>query len=193
MNSLYIKNLSLYLVIAKDLDSKSGIYKINHIPTNRNYIGQSTDLGFRTNTHAIPSTWAKFPNSYLYRAIKKYGLDQFTLEVLQFISKPTKDILAAQEMFWMKQQNGTNVFNLINAADSVFQHSVASKALIAINNPNRVPIFVKDMATDQVWTFISMGAAAAEMNVSQRALGNCLKNGHLLFGVFKIGLLPKSD
>ena len=99
MNTGYIKNFSLYLEIAKDLDLQAGIYKLTHIPTGQNFIGQSTNLGIRGNTHAVPSTWSKFPNSYLYRAIKKYGLDQFTFEVLQFITKPTKDILDAQEIF----------------------------------------------------------------------------------------------
>lgn len=77
-----------------------GIYKITNKITNKSYIGQSRDIKKRWNNHKIAS---KNPsdNSYdypLYKAFRKYGIDNFVFEILEECE--IKE-LNNKEQFWI--------------------------------------------------------------------------------------------
>lgn len=55
-----------------------GIYKIENIITHKVYIGQSLDVVTRLKSHL-----RKEDNPYLNKAFKKYGLDNFSFEILK--------------------------------------------------------------------------------------------------------------
>lgn len=62
-----------------------GIYKITNTINGKCYIGQSTNINKRWNNHKCyksqhKENWSAFP---LYRAIEKYGIENFTFEVLE--------------------------------------------------------------------------------------------------------------
>lgn len=62
-----------------------GIYKITNIITHKVYIGQSIDIKRRWQEHKSRA-YEKNTNCYnkpLYRSIRKYGLDNFILEILE--------------------------------------------------------------------------------------------------------------
>ena len=58
-----------------------GIYKITNLTNGKAYIGQSTNIPKRWIWHKSPSHWdGKYP---IYRAILKYGIDNFSFEILE--------------------------------------------------------------------------------------------------------------
>lgn len=61
-----------------------GIYKITNNINGKVYIGQSIDINKRWKEHKYRS---QIPNKeydkYLYRAFRKYGLENFTFEILE--------------------------------------------------------------------------------------------------------------
>ena len=73
-----------------------GIYKITNNIDGKCYIGQSIDINNRWIKHRSKPFQVndKSYNTYLYRAIRKYGLDNFTFEVIEkcdktFLNAPT--------------------------------------------------------------------------------------------------------
>ena len=67
-----------------------GIYKIENLINGKKYIGQSIDIETRwaehkrINERSLETIKQKYP---LYLAFKKYGLENFSFEVLEICSK----------------------------------------------------------------------------------------------------------
>lgn len=64
-----------------------GIYKITNKINGKSYIGQSIDIVQRWRSHRIKAYNTAEYNYPLYRAIRKYGIENFTFEVIQECSK----------------------------------------------------------------------------------------------------------
>ena len=59
-----------------------GVYKITNAITGDFYIGSSKDVKHRWATHKCPSVWNKCPNNQLYKDMQKYGIDNFSFQIL---------------------------------------------------------------------------------------------------------------
>lgn len=81
--------------------AKCGIYKIENLITHHVYIGQSRNIEIRWRRHKddIHSGKKDYP---LYRAINKYGIDNFSFEVIEECPKENLD---EREQFWIKYYN----------------------------------------------------------------------------------------
>ena len=79
----------------------TGIYKITNIINNKVYIGQSKNILKRWTSHKNRAfVDNKEYDKYLYRAFRKYGLENFTFEVLEECSE---DELNEKEMQYILQ------------------------------------------------------------------------------------------
>lgn len=76
----------------------AGVYKITNNITGDFYIGSSKDIKQRWANHKSPSKWKPHSGMKLYQAFIKYGLNNFTFEVLE----ETAD-LHNREQYWIKQ------------------------------------------------------------------------------------------
>lgn len=66
----------------------SGIYKITNIQTKECYIGKSVNVGTRWQNHIKSACGLEgVADSMFQRALKKYGIDQFTFELLEEVPK----------------------------------------------------------------------------------------------------------
>lgn len=80
-----------YLPLAKEKISKilgkittCGIYKITNLKTGECYIGQSVDVKKRIYDHLKAACGVDTPkDNLLYQAMKKYGIENFSIELLQ--------------------------------------------------------------------------------------------------------------
>ncbi len=83
-----------------------GIYKITKISTGKSYIGQSNDIERRFKEHQTKGKTSRIPVDI---AIKKYGINAFTYEILEECSL---NKLNEKEEYWIKYyntvQNGYN-------------------------------------------------------------------------------------
>lgn len=71
-----------YLEVLESLnDDSSGVYLITNKLNNKRYVGQSINLKKRLKKHLYLTEEERY-NAPLYKAIKKYGIDNFTLEIL---------------------------------------------------------------------------------------------------------------
>lgn len=84
-----------------------GIYKITNKINNKCYVGQSNDIQRRFNEHIWAGDKTRIP---LDKAIKKYGKENFTYEILEECSL---EELNAREEYWIKEcdsiRNGYNL------------------------------------------------------------------------------------
>lgn len=87
-----------------------GIYKITNTLNGKCYIGQSVDIYKRWVKHKSNCVQNQQRNKCLYRAFRKYGIDNFTFEILQ---KCKKEKLDEREEYWIKKydsfKNGYNM------------------------------------------------------------------------------------
>lgn len=81
-----------------------GIYKITNTINGKVYIGQAIDIDQRWKTHRRNSLnqRSKEYNYPLYRAMRKYGIENFTFEVVE---KCCNEELNDKEVFYIKQYN----------------------------------------------------------------------------------------
>ena len=101
-----------------------GVYKITNLVNGKVYIGQSKDVEKRLYEHRICST-----NVHLRRAIKQYGVDNFSFELLEELSI---EHLNERERFWIASLKATDPnfgYNLSSGGerDAGWCHSEESK------------------------------------------------------------------
>ena len=83
------------------------IYKITNKITNKIYIGQtSRTLEQRFQEHCRASRNDKYLHRSLYAAINKYGIDNFSIEEIEYC----EDLMANErEKYWIKYYNSNNI------------------------------------------------------------------------------------
>ena len=79
----------------------SGIYKITNCINQKVYIGKSINIKDRWTYHKSPSHWKNSKKS-LYLAFQKYGLQNFTFEIIEEIRSDNKKLMNERECFWIK-------------------------------------------------------------------------------------------
>lgn len=84
-------------------DKVCGIYKITNIENNQSYIGQAKDVASRWVTHLKCGCGIDAPqNNKLYSAMNKYGIDDFTFELVEVCDESS---LNEKESFYIKMYN----------------------------------------------------------------------------------------
>ena len=81
-----------------------GIYKITNKINNKIYIGQSVNIEQRFYTHCSDAL-NKQDNNYFHNAIRKYGKENFYIDILEICSA---NELNEREIYWIKQYNSIN-------------------------------------------------------------------------------------
>ena len=79
-----------------------GIYKITNKINNFSYIGQSTQIEERFKEHKSQYNWNKETNKRLYQDIQKFGLENFTFEILE---ECKMNQLNEREQYYIKYYN----------------------------------------------------------------------------------------
>jgi len=118
-----------------------GIYKITNQINNKSYIGQSKDIKKRLNKHKS-TCFNPSDNHYeypLYRAIRKYGIENFTVEVIE---ECKIEELNQKEEYWIKKYN--TFFNGYN------QTLGGDGSGVGINKENILQIFHLLETTDLI-------------------------------------------
>lgn len=79
-----------------------GIYKITNLINGKVYIGQSIDIIRRWRSHR---TSYQTEDKVLYRAMRKYGLENFSFEVIE---ECDREMLSERELYWIKKYDSYN-------------------------------------------------------------------------------------
>lgn len=120
-----------------------GIYKITNKVNGKVYIGQSINIKERWHRHK--TDYNKIDN-YLYRAFKKYGLDNFLFEIIE---ECEKEDLNNREIYWIKYYDSHNPqkgYNLTSGGDSPTFTILTEKQVLEIFELLRQPITMLEIA-----------------------------------------------
>ena len=96
------------------------IYCYTNLVNNKKYVGQTDNLDRRIREHKSCSFNLKSVNynDKIHQAIRKYGLENFSIEVLEILSNKTYDEVNDREGYWIKEkkslisQHGYNVLDM---------------------------------------------------------------------------------
>jgi len=101
-----------------------GIYSIIHVPTNRAYVGQSSDIEKRWKRHLKLAEIGD--KRHLYCALRKYDITEFRFDILE---ECTTEELNEKEIYWIKELNSyESGFNLTLGGDGIRGHKFTEEA-----------------------------------------------------------------
>jgi group I intron endonuclease len=89
-------------IIFNDNNKKSGIYMLTNKINNKRYIGSAIDLNKRISRYFQKSYLLKNKNFLIVKAIKKYGISNFYISILEYTNPLVSDLLK-QEQYWLDQ------------------------------------------------------------------------------------------
>lgn len=191
-------------IIYKDNYKKAGIYVFTHKSTGNKYIGSSLNISQRFVKYFSILTLKgeiKRNNSKIYRAILKYGIDQFTLEIMEHCSPNT---LIEREQFYL--DNLKPFYNILTIAGkrSGFKHSERTKELqrahklgykvsdetkLKMSSANIKSKKVINIITKETFEFISLRKAAQFLGTSHSQIIIYIKKGKLFKDIYSIYLV----
>ena len=109
--------------IYKKLRGKSGVYLFINNITNDLYVGSSLVLSRRMSSHFYFANCTKDTNIKLYRAMRKYRLENFSLAILDFCDKNLKSC-SSLEQKWIDYYKPRYNTLPIAGTSSMFRHSI---------------------------------------------------------------------
>ena len=114
-----------------------GIYKITNKINNKCYIGQSNDIQRRFTQHKSPYEQNRFADKPLYKAIAKYGIENFSFEILE--ECPIEKLSEREEYYIslynsLCHQNGYNIRSggATNVGEDHPKHKLTKEDIIDI-------------------------------------------------------------
>lgn len=115
-----------------------GIYRIENLINNKNYIGKSIQIEVRWKKHKnlAYNTLSCYYNYPLYKAIRKYGINNFKFSIIEECNEDELDI---KECYWIKyyQSFGPQGYNQ-NAGGGGNAKALPNEVITLFNNGNTV-------------------------------------------------------
>lgn len=109
--------------IYKELRKKSGVYMLINNITKEFYIGSSLNLTKRMVSYYYYTNSDKLSKIVIIRAMKKYGLENFSLGILEFCKNDSKVCLNLEQKWLDKYKPKYNVLNVAGNSFG-FKHSL---------------------------------------------------------------------
>lgn len=191
MKTSYLTPVDLMDVNKTDW-SYTGIYKITNKISGKCYIGQAVDIRARLMQHANNRHYKKV---VLYRAIEKYGIDNFDARIIAVINTfgktqdEIKKELNALECFYIELYNAfENGYNMTPGGDSGrlgFKHSQETIEKIKEAHKNYKPkrafdvskkTYCYDLLTKTIIDAESIAEASHKTGADYRSIGQICNN-----------------
>lgn len=104
------------------INNNCGIYKITNNINGKVYIGKSIHIKRRWSEHKADINDTTKQN-HLYRAFRKYGLENFTFEIIE-LCQEDNNILSEKEKYWINFYNSyENGYNETRGGDGLFKYN----------------------------------------------------------------------
>lgn len=142
-----------------------GIYKITNLINNKIYIGQSVNIEVRFTQHKnFEYNLRQHPSSHLYKAMKKYGIENFSFEIIE---KCKVIELDDKEIYWIKFYDSR--YNGYNETDG----GGGAKAPVVQYDKDGNFIKIFDSVTQAEFLLGKL----KQMNIAKACAGICYESG----------------
>lgn len=155
-----------------------GIYKVTNLINQKVYIGQSDNIEQRWKRHKTRSinNCGKDYNYAFYRAIRKYGLENFLFEVIEECSK---DELNQREKYWIKYYNSYLGFKNSNGYNMTLGGETSSAHILSYEDVENIQQLLLTTRISQ--TDIGKQFGVSQVTVSQINQGLIWVNEDLIY------------
>jgi hypothetical protein len=137
-------------------------------------------LGSRFKYH-IDHFYNHKENSIIYNAFKKYGLENFSFEILEYCDK---DNLILKEQYYLDYLEP--LYNILKTAGSPLGRKHSEEAKIKIRKSNGYQVEITNINTNENLLFNSIRQAETYLKAGNNTLSYCLKNNKLYKKIWKI-------
>nr|QBM09669.1 hypothetical protein [Dactylella sp.] len=180
-------------LIIEENNKKPGIYKWTNKISEKSYIGSAIDLSKRLKDYLSPSYLEKEllkHNSIIYKAILKYGYDNFKLEILEHSNK--ENLIEREQHFI---DTIKPAYNICSTAGSSFNRPTRLetrdklKAAWIIRKENQVGVKhveVTDLETGNTVTYNSIRETAVALNTSHTLIRKYINNQQIFLNKYKL-------
>ena len=133
-----------------------GIYQILNATNGKRYIGQSINIESRLSHHKEMLINNQHFNKHLQNSFNKYGLENFTFEVLE---ECNKEELSTRERYYIKLYNSMNEgYNKTSGGENIpgwqqsdeVRHKISEK--LKVNNAMHRSEIAKKANSDRIWS-----------------------------------------
>lgn len=107
-----------------------GIYKITNLLNGKSYIGQSKDIESRWRNHVWRYKYKERDHLFLYQAMRKYGIEHFSFEVLEECEEEALDDLEIK--YIAKYQSFPNGYNMTAGGNGHLGRPMTSEGKAAL-------------------------------------------------------------
>ena len=124
---------------------KIGIYKIENLISGKVYIGQSTNIQHRCNSHKLELKKGKHFCKLLQKDWNTYGEENFSFLIIE---ECEKEKLNDREIYWIKTYGGVNSSNVYNEQSGgtiTFTYSLAARKRQSIRQKGKELTWWKDL------------------------------------------------
>lgn len=202
-----------------NIPNTPGIYCITNTVNGKTYIGQAIKIRKRIFVHINNHLNNRYSNRHLYRAFNKYGIDKFTVKVVELVDgtqslEELKVTLNEKEVQYIKLYNSKETgYNETDGGDSLsgYVHSEESKRKQSINSKQayrdgKMPdtkrrVYAYDFKTNMYYMAISRyhlseilkdkGIKIGASVICRAANGKCLYGKTFLFANSSVELKEK--
>lgn len=116
----------------------TGIYKITNLINGKIYIGKSLNIKARIQAHKsyyktnAPSKNNKYWHNKLYTAMREFGIDNFSFEVIEECKSEELD---QKEIYWINYYDSyNNGYNMTLGGDGGSPHETNARALLTLDD-----------------------------------------------------------
>lgn len=166
------------MIEAKVITTKPGIYCFKNLINGKCYIGQAINLQKRFKAHISNFKAERFSNP-LYKAFKKYTIENFEYIILQTLDNIDKSELDTLEIKYIKEYNsykeGYNQtlggdYGVLGYKFTNLQKELQKENTLKRARDGRYKIIIYDIETNIYYTFINMSVASEIMNFKASSL-----------------------
>lgn len=157
---------------------EGGIYLFTNLVNDKRYVGQAVSLKKRLRSHLNNFNCSRYDNP-LYRAINKYGIDNFSISIIVTIDimdlELLKKILDKLEIFYIdKYDSYNNGYNQTKGGDRGilgYKMTEEQKAIIQENSKRvacdgRYFIYCKNIETNEIISDVNMSELASKLELN---------------------------
>ena len=158
-----------------------GIYLIKNLINNKIYIGQSIDIKRRCQEHlrsAQPEKYSKKSerdsNSHLHRAMQKYGIEKFSINIIEKCKKEELNDLESKWISLLKSNDNNIGYNKTSGGQANFyiKHEEHSQAKLTQKEVDEIKILLKN-------TTLTLGEISQKYNNISKSTISMINQGKI--------------